>query len=161
MTTKARTLLIIGVFSFLIFTARADRTPSSSPVGTGEGWLSWSSEQRTLLLDAYLTGYWQGKTEACLAADKLFELDKPVRDPNEIVAARCLRHTKDPSKDIDHYASVITQFYTEHTEYHNIPNIYLMVLLIDGHYKTADEIYRAAVNGHIPTDFRRKREEPQ
>ena len=153
MATKARTLLIIGVF--LILNARADQTPSSSAsaVVIGEGWLTWSPEQRIIFVDAYLIGYWRGKSEACLAADSLFELDKPVRDPNEIVVARCLRHTKDYSKDADHYTSVITKFYTEHVEYHNIPNVYLMRLLIDDRYKTADEIYQAAVKREIKTDF--------
>ncbi len=162
MTTKVRTLLIIGVFSFLILNAGADRTPSPSAVIIGEDWLSWSPEQRIIFVDAYLIGYWRGKSEACLAADRLFELDKPVRDPKEIVANRCLRHTKDYSKDADLYASVITQFYTEHVEYHNIPNVNLIELLIDGRYETADEIYQAAVKREIQTDFYwRKKEDPQ
>jgi len=162
MKTKARTLLIIGVFSFLILTAMADRTSSSSAVVTGEGWLSWSPEQRIIFVDTYLMGYLSGKLDACEAADKLFELEKPVRDLNETVDARCVRHAKSYSKDAYHYASVITQFYTEHVEYHNIPNVYLMMLLTDDRYQTADEIYQAAVKREIQTDFYwRKREEPE
>ncbi|MGH9788594.1 MAG: hypothetical protein ACRD4U_07835 [Candidatus Acidiferrales bacterium] len=155
MATKVRILLIAGVLSVLLLNARADRTPSStaSAVVIGEGWLSWSPEQRVIFVDAYLIGYLEGKSEACLAAYNLFELDKPIRDLNESVDARCFRHTKSYSRDADHYASVITQFYTEHVEYRNIPNIYLMTLLIDGRYETADEIYRAAVKREIQTDF--------
>jgi len=162
MKTKAGVLLMIGVFSFFILNTRASQTRADqTPAPWAVRWLSWSPEQRVIFAEAFQTGYWRGVSEACHAADTLFELDKPTYDLNETVVARCVRHTKSYSKDPDHYASVITQFYDKHVEYRNIPLTYMMMLLIDGRYQTADEIYRAAVKREIQVDFTWKSKEPQ
>jgi hypothetical protein len=161
MTTNTRTLVMIAVFSFLILNAMADQTPSASAVVIGEGWLSWSPEQRVIFVDAYLIGYWRGKSNACYAASTLLDKEISIHQLDERVGARCLRHTESYSKDAYHYANVMTQFYAEHVEYRNIPNIYLMMLLIDGRYETADEIYRAAVKRKIQIDFTWKGKDPQ
>ena len=154
MKTKAGALLLIGVFSFLILNTGAAQTKTDpTPAPSAEWWLSWSLEQRFLFVEAYLFGYGRGVTEACLAANNLFELDKLIYDLNEIVSARCFRHTKDYSKESDHYADVITEFYTKHVEYRNIPLTYMITLLIDGRYQTADELYQAAVKRKIQVDF--------
>jgi len=104
-------------------------------------------------MDAYLDGYVSGKMDACSAAGDLFELDKLVQDPNDIVSARCLRHAKAYSRASDYYVKVITDFYTKYPKYRNIPDVYLMFLLTDDRYKTADEIYQAALEGKIRTRF--------
>ena len=152
MKIKAMIPLIVGVFSVLLVASTPARMDSQA-IATGEEWLSWSQQQRSVFVDAYLMGYLSGKSDACIGAADLFELDKPVQDLNESVDRRCFRHAKSYSKRADYYTGVITQFYTEHPEYRNIPNIYLMLLLIDDRYKTADEIYQAAVKGEIRTDF--------
>ena len=104
-------------------------------------------------MGAYLDGYASGRMDACSGANDLFELDKPVQDPKDIVSARCLRHAKAYSKSPDYYVKVITDFYAKYPKYRNIPNVYLMFLLTDGRYKTAEEIYQAAVGGKIRTRF--------
>jgi len=159
MTTRTWILLIVGVFSVLLLKGMAEEPPSSAVV-TGEEWLSWSPEQRTVFVDAYLMGYLRGKSNACIGAAELFEVGKPVHDLNESVDRRCFRHAKSYSRGADHYANLITEFYREHPEYRNIPNVYLMVLLTDDRYKTADEIYEAAVKGEIRTNFWRYSPKP-
>ncbi len=126
---------------------------ASPPRDRGDEWLSWSPEVRTVFADAYLSGYLRGKSDACNAADSLFELDKPVHDIKDTVSNRCFQHAKSYSKAPDYYVKVITDFYQKYPRYRNIPYVYLIFLLTDDWYKTADEIYQAALAGQIRTTF--------
>jgi hypothetical protein len=121
--------------------------------GSGEEWLSWKPEERRLFVGAYLDGYQRGKTDACIAAGELFDQHKPVHDLEDLPDRRCFRHAKAYSRKPDDYVAVMTNFYTNHPQYRNIPRIYLIFLLTDDRYKTADEIYQAALKGEIRTDF--------
>ena len=152
MVKQIRTVPIAGAFALLLFIGTSAQV-SSPPRGTGQEWLSWSPEQRRVFVGAYLQGYLMGKTDARIAADELFELDKPVHDLKDTVDARCFRHAKAYSRDSADYTAVITDFYTNHAKYRNIPRSYLMLLLTDDRYKTADEIYQAALKGEIRTNF--------
>lgn len=152
MATRARSFATAGALAAILVIATGIQV-ASPPRWSGEEWLSWTLEVRTVFVDAYLDGYVSGKMDACSTADDLFELDKPVQDPEDIVSARCLRHAKAYSKASDYYVKVITDFYTKYPKYGNIPYLNLMLLLRDDRYKTAEEIYQAALEGKIRTRF--------
>lgn len=151
MATRARSFATAGALAAILVIAT--RVPAASSPRWGEQWLSWTPEVRTVFVDAYLAGYVDGKIDACVVADALFELDKPIQDPKDAVSARCLRHAKAYSRASDYYVKVITDFYRNYPKYGNIPYFNLMVLLRDDRYKTADEIYQAALEGKIRTRF--------
>ena len=46
---------------------------------------------------------------------------------------------------------MITEFYTKHSEYRNIPFPYLMDHLSDGKYRTADQLAQMAKKGDLAT----------
>ena len=125
----------------------------SVPQGAGKDWLSWSPEERSVFAEAYKAGYVSGKSDACEAAARLFEPHERVTDFSRSASARCLQHAKAHSKTIDHYTEVITTFYSKYAKYEGIPYAYLMLLLTDDRYNTADEIYQAALKGEIRTNF--------
>jgi len=129
----------------------------------GGEWLSWSPEQRATYVDGFITGYLQGRNQACAVADELFEKGKPHRlgdghHPDDLPSARCLaqmeeysrgRYTASGSIDASSYTDVITEFYTKHPEYRGIPFVNLMKLLSDRDYKTADQLYDMARKGEL------------
>ena len=94
-----------------------------------------------------------GKTDACAAVDDLFAEQKPIHDPKDSVDQRCVRRTKSYSKDVDDYIGVLTDFYTKYPQFRNIPDLYLIQILTDDRYTTADGIYQMAVKGEIRTNF--------
>src|SRR5258708_38491337 len=71
MAEKMRIVAIAAALATLLF-AGVSASTSSHSKGTGEEWLSWTSEQRGVYGDAYLSGYVSGKTDACVAAAELF-----------------------------------------------------------------------------------------
>ncbi|MBZ5543506.1 MAG: hypothetical protein LAO07_07480 [Acidobacteriia bacterium] len=152
MVGKTKTFAASGALAIFVLVV-AGAQHASPPRWGGEEWLSWSAEVRSVFVDAYLAGYTSGKSAACMAADDLFELDKVIHDPKDAVVARCKRHAKSYSKTSDYYAKVITEFYQKYPKYRNIPYAYLMFLMTDDWYKTADEIYQAALEGKIRTTF--------
>jgi hypothetical protein len=103
---------------------------------------------------------------ACDVANQLFEVGKPHRlgnghDPEDMPSARCLARMADYSKfkleetgvDVSAYTTVITEFYTKRPEYRGLPITYLMESLSDSKYKTADQLFQAARNGEIRTNW--------
>jgi len=93
-------------------------------------------------------------------ADDLFGVGKHHR-VGEGPTARCQNRlqqytkikTLDSGVDFGAYTSVITDFYTKHPEYQNIPEAYLLSLLSDREYKSADQLYQMALKGAIDTHF--------
>ncbi len=94
--------------------------------------------------------------EACLAADNLFEKDKPHifgHDdvPSTFPSDRCRTSVAHYSKvkvdlskgpDFSAYTAVITEFYTKHPEYRDTPFSLLMESLTGTKSLTADDIYK-------------------
>jgi hypothetical protein len=94
--------------------------------------------------------------EACLAADSLFEKDKPrvighddvkstfPSDRCRASVAHYLNVRVDMSKGLDFsaYTAVITEFYTKHPEYRDTPFALLMESLAGTESLTADDIYK-------------------
>lgn len=150
--SKMTTVLVrVRVITILILTTIAT---SASPVksGTGDEWISWSPEQRNAFVDGFWTGYAMGSRRACDATNDLWEVGKVHRigdDPS----ARCLAHIDVYSKDPRSYAAVLTDFYTLHPQYRNIPVIYLMRFLADSKFETADGLYQMALKGELRTVF--------
>jgi hypothetical protein len=117
-------------------------------------------------MGGFIDGYLRGSHQACDATDDLFEVGKwhrlgDDRHPSEIPSARCLARLDMYSKyklvesrpDFSAYTDVITEFYTRHPEYQDIPYVYLLEFLSDNKYKTAEQLYQMALKGEIRTSF--------
>jgi hypothetical protein len=149
MSNKAATLLIL---IFVIGLADAGSQRRVAPRRDGKDWLSFTAQTRSYLVEVYLDGYLDGKTDACAAAGDLFE-QGPVHDPKDSADQRCFRKAKSYSRDVDDYIGVLTAFYTKYPQFRNIPDLYLIQTLTDDRYTTADGIYQMAVKGEIRTNF--------
>ena len=152
MANKTATLLVSLILTFVIGLAHAGGQRRLAPRRSGEDWLSFTAQTRSYLVGAYLDGYLAGKIDACAAAGDLFE-QGPVHDPKDSADRRCFRKAKSYSRDVDDYIGVLTDFYTKYPQHRNIPDLYLIQILTDDRYTTADGIYRMAVKGEIRTDF--------
>ena len=120
--------------------------------GTGREWLSWNAEQRISFVDGFTTGYIMGTHKACAVTGDLMEVGKPQQvgqNPSERCLARLATYSKNPGS----YTSVLTEFYTVHSQYRNIPVLYLLRFLSDQDFKGADELYQMALNGKLRTVF--------
>lgn len=138
----------------LVFSASGMFTQAHHPVrGFGEEWLSWSPEQRTANIGAYLQGYLMGKTDACEAASELFEQHKPVKNLEDDPDRKCFRHAKGYSRSAGDYAGVITAFYQRNPQHLNIPVDYFMLLFTNVRYKTVDDIEQGIQKGDVRTTF--------
>jgi hypothetical protein len=133
----------------------------------GDQWLAWSEVERNDWVDGYVTGYGLGAQNTCKSADDLFESSKPDQDashysPSSLPSARCRANIDGYSKGIAKgnqtvdngaYTTVITKFYEKYPKYKNVPFIYLMSILNDSKYKTADDLYSMAEKGELRTVF--------
>ena len=159
MSRMVRIFFVIGAFMVPLFFNGA-APASREKVDAGTEWLAWSSTERELYVRGFIEGYWNGSLAACKLADDLFEVGIQHR-VGEGPRARCENHlehytkikTSDSGFNFSAYTSVITDFYTKHPEYHNIPESYLLSLLNDRNYKTADQLYQMALKGEISTHF--------
>jgi hypothetical protein len=159
MSIRRSGLILIGLL--LLFTVVFNSKPQSSERvelfrHPGLQWLSWSPQERENFVYGYIQGYGRGMNEACLAADNLFEKDKPHvlgHDdvPSTFPSDRCrtsVAHYSnvkvDLSKgpDFSAYTAVITEFYTKHSEYRDTPFSLLMETLAGTKGLTADDIYK-------------------
>ena len=159
MSSKRNGLMVTGLL--LLFAAICgSQSQTSERVELfrhpGLQWLSWTSQQRENFVYGYIEGYGHGMNEACLAADNLFEKDKPRvfgHDdvPSTFPSDRCRASVAqysnvkvDLSKgpDFTAYTTVITEFYTKHPEYRDTPFALLMESLAGTKSLTAEEIYK-------------------
>lgn len=151
MAGKVRTFLVVWAFSAFMLVGNAAPGPPSEE-GTGQQWLSWSTERRSTFIDGYLAGYVRGTRKACEKTNELFEVGKAHRLGND-PAARCLAHLPAYSKDSGVYTTVLTDFYTRYPEYKSVPFVYLIWFLSDDQHKTAEALYGMALKGTLRTDF--------
>jgi hypothetical protein len=154
MTRKLAAFLTVGTLA-LVLIVLTHAAPQSTPrrPSSDDKWLSWSAETRATFVAAYLDGYQSGTFNGCNAAGELFEVGKTFSNLDDLPVRRCNRKAKHFSKETNDYISVLTDFYTRHPQFRNIPHFYLLENLIDGQYKTGDEIYQAALKGQIRTSF--------
>jgi hypothetical protein len=123
----------------------------------GVQWLSLTPTERDLIVSGYIQGYGDGKNQACWAADKLFENDKPqsgfpsVRCRESVEQYSHIEFSESGVPDFSPYTNAITEFYTKHPEYRDIPYVYLMQFLTGAKHKTADDLYSMAQTGTMIT----------
>jgi len=159
MSRMVGTFLLTGLCAvFLLGTGAAPTTRDK--VDPGTEWLAWSAAEREVFVRGFIEGYWNGSGAACKLADDLSEVGEQHR-VGEGPRARCENRLKQYTKiktldsgfDFGAYTSVITDFYSKHPEYKNIPESYLLSLLSDQDYKSADQLYQMALKGAISTHF--------
>jgi hypothetical protein len=126
----------------------------------GKEWLAWTQAERSVFIQGFIEGFWGGSESACRLADKLFEVGKPHRlgdEPRGRCEAGLENYTKikttDSGTDYSVYTTVITDFYSGHPEYQNVPKVYLLSFLTDRNYKTADQLHQMAMKGEMRTHF--------
>jgi hypothetical protein len=158
MRTKCSGLMIIGLLLASTICGCHSKTSDRAELfkHPGQQWLSWSSSERENFVYGYILGYTFGVSEACRAADGLFEKDQPhvfgYDDvPSTFPSARCRASVAqyldvkiDSSRvpDFSAYTTVITEFYTKHPEYRDSQIALLMEALVGTKGLTADDMYR-------------------
>lgn len=124
----------------------------------GKVWLSWGPKERNRFVYAYVEGYETGMYEACKAVSELSDKDDIIKTSHgwkspQFSYERCRagvgkysNYTLDSSGEpqFHAYTDVLTEFYTKHPEYRNIPFVYLMEFLTDKQHKSADELFAMA-----------------
>jgi hypothetical protein len=116
--------------------------------------------ERNVYIRGFIEGFWRAWHDACRLADDLFEVGKRLRlgqEPSGRCEVRLENYSKirilDSGPDFSTYTTVITEFYTKHPEYQNIPKAHILSYLTDRNFKTADELYQMALKGEMPTHF--------
>jgi hypothetical protein len=159
MSSRFRNCLPLVLFSLPLIISTRTQVPAKE-LENGQEWLSWTPTARSAYVGGFVSGYLTGSHKTCLATDDIFEVGKPHRleeQPSARCDARLDTYSKfqylNSAQDFSAYTTVITDFYIKHPEYNGIPFGYLMVHLSDREYKTADELYKMALNGEIRTRF--------
>lgn len=149
-------VLIVG-FLFVSSWACMSRSPETNPVDWHPGvqWLSWTPTERERFVWGFIDGDGHGRSRACLAADKLFETNQPHtfgydKVPSTFTSSRCLASLEEypnvinlsSGPDFTSYTSVITEFYTKHTDRRDIHFTQLMEMMSGAKVPSADELYR-------------------
>jgi hypothetical protein len=129
--------------------------------GRSGEWLSWSPTQRSAYVYGFVDGFLGGFGRACDLADERFEASTPHRlgdkdEPGEMPSARCLARRREFSKverteagiDVSAYAGVITEFYGRYESCRDFPFAVLLQSLNNEHL-SADQLYEAAMEGHL------------
>ena len=154
-----KNFLMVAGFALLMVLRFAG---SSAPVtpGSGQEWLSWNPAERNSYVEGFFDGYGRGSQTACRNLDQIFEAGQSHRlgdSPSARCANRLEHYSRlkmmDSEVDASVYTSVLTEFYSKHSEYQNIPVVYLMSFLTDSERKTADQLYQMALKGEMRTQF--------
>jgi hypothetical protein len=160
---RAMRMFVVAAACAALLMASAPPPRRDNPI-EGREWLAWSPAEREIYVSGFLEGYWTGSREACELTDHLFEVGKAHR-VGENPQGRCSAHLEHYTKleykagdsvskpDFSAYTSVMTDFYSKHPEYRNVPKVYILQLLSDRSYKTADQLYRMALKGEMRTHF--------
>ena len=133
----------------------------------GKQWLAWQGHERVHFIAAFIDGYESGVHNACASADHLLDLKanhtyNHANDEIVLPSGVCWKGAAHYSRfkpnssgdpDVSAYTGVLTQFYTEHEEYQNVPYEYLMQYLTDEQKKTADDLFKMAKYGEMRTHW--------
>lgn len=167
---RPRKALLIAGLSLLVFCGcnlRSTRLQRDDFQHPGTQWLSWSSTERSNFVYGYTQGYEEGMYRACKAVEDLSKKDELSHvgqgsSPHTFPYARCRAGVDEYSgfkidvttgPDFHTYTDTITEFYTKHPEYRNIPFLYLMQFLTDKERKSADDLYSMAKSGKLSTSW--------
>jgi hypothetical protein len=112
----------------------------------GKQWLACQNSDREDFVIAYLSGHFSGVKEACEIHDGL----APTISCRAKAPRYSYRSDSAGNPDLSKYTSVLTKFYTEHSEYQFVPCARLMEYLTDDQHKTADDLYSMAKAGEFP-----------
>ena len=151
---------IATLAAFTIMCVAAQVRPGQ--IERGGEWLSWSLAERNRYTDGFISGYLAVRLKACNTADALFEVGQPHRlgdeqHPTDVPSGRCLAAVDTYSKfkyvnsaiDFGPYTNAITEFYTKHPEYQDIPFPHLMQALSDTKSSSADQLYQMVQKGEL------------
>ncbi|MGB6265899.1 MAG: hypothetical protein WBF56_09165 [Candidatus Acidiferrales bacterium] len=87
----------------------------------GKRWLSWSTQERDLFLEGYLTGLADGHDRGCLD----YEVGTPYRSGTKMneksPVEKCLRLGLKFHQPVDYYEGLMTKYYTTYPEDENLP----------------------------------------
>jgi len=161
MATFRRYLVGIGAVALLMISCRAEKIHTEQIERGGE-WLSWTTAERNRYVYGYIDGYLLARNRACDVADTLFEVGMPHRlgddqHPTGVPSGRCLAAVDTYSRlkdvnaavDLTVYTNPISEFYTKHQEYQNVPFPFLMEFLTDKKCSTAEQLYQMALAGKL------------
>jgi hypothetical protein len=158
MKTKRNEFIVMALL-LMLSTVSDSRSQNSKRVDLfrhpGKQWLSWTFGERENFVYGYIQGYGHGMNEACLAADDLFDKNKPQaighdNVPSTFPSARCrasvaqyknVKIDLSTGPDFGSYTTTITEFYTKYPEYRDTPFTHLMELLTGGEKLTANGLY--------------------
>ena len=156
--------ICIAIFSaaLLLLGCSNKQKQATAPIERGAEWLSWSSKERDSYVRGFIDGYLRARLSACEAADMLFEVGQPHRlgdenHPTEVPSGRCLAAVDTYSRfrfsssvlDLSVYTKPITEFYSKHTEYQDVPFPFLLQDLSDKQAVTSDQLYKLALEGKV------------
>lgn len=133
---------------------------SKPQLGMGDEWRSLSSQERQILVSAYLDGYGVGQAALCENIDREAEQFKIAHpDPNFLDPCAQLKGRYSHTGSIDDrasytaaYTSVIDDFY-KHPECRVMPYIDLLEHSNDREFKSGDELFHAAQTGQLHWGF--------
>jgi hypothetical protein len=134
---------------WILLPASADDKRIPAEPGVGEEWVQWNQETRQFVAYAYIIGYLDGSTHACVLADRLFAPGKGFADPKDVPAARCMEKTRSFSRGFEFYAKTITKFYETYPEDKRIPARFILRRLYDGEEITIKELHHLAQSGEL------------
>jgi hypothetical protein len=151
----------------LLVGCRAHPSMHGSERYRGAQWMGWDDLRRDAFVVSYVDGYKSGTADACRGIDQSLDLKAgkiPEHGKDEIVTASgvCRVNATDyshctpgaPEGEVcGYYTRTITQFYSKHPEYQNIPYEYLMTYMTDKENKTADQLYAKAKYGEIRNNW--------
>jgi hypothetical protein len=159
MSRAMKVLLVTGLSVAFIVAMGADDAKAAESY-EGKEWLAWTAAERNVYIRGFIEGFWRASHDACRLADDLFEVGKRHRlgqEPSGRCELRLENYSKirilDSGPDFSAYTTVITEFYTTHPEYQNIPKAHILSYLTDRKFKTADQLYQMALKGEMPTHF--------
>jgi hypothetical protein len=132
--------------------------------GAASEWKSFSIDERTVYVRGYTAGYNIGGSDACDNAAQLFETKGQVlangtlASQVELCDAARDHFTRmgDGGKlraNFSVYSDVNTEFYNKYPKYNNVPFSFLMTLLADKKFKTADELFSKLERHDLQTTF--------
>ncbi len=159
-----RSLLLVFVAIYSLGCGTRTGLKDGNP---GAQWLSLTSGERSNIISAYVQGYEDGMYRACSSAAKLGDEDEAFFIQNgirhqKISYERCRAGVAEYTNyglqngkgaDCQIYADTLTEFYSRHAEYRDIPFSYLMEFLTSREHKSAQDLFVMAQTGAIRTKW--------
>jgi hypothetical protein len=145
-----------GVLICLLFqhVLQAETGAKGNGFGAAAEWKALSIQERTSYVEGYVVGYGVGSSDVCEDADRLFATAGPVylkdgtlNNPVTICKASLDHFTRmgkrgEVRPNYSVYSDVITDFYNKYPKYSNMPFSFLLAMLSDKNFKTADQLFQ-------------------